>query len=163
MSNSAALAKIIETIMFENWLRFYFIHENDAQDLTIRIPEKGMSMIEKSHPQLAGLADMLNNKVITHQSSMQAVCVHVAASLSTSVPDSVVEETFSSPEFQMEVNLFGTWVQSHEAQLDESFFPFEEWLTLYKKWRESDKVQQHVEEMNNTLSHTATTGTNEVQ
>ena len=163
MSNTIALAKIVETIMFENWLRFYFIHEADNKDLIIRIPEKGMSMIEKSHPQLAGLAETLNNNVITHESSMQAVCVHVAASLSTSVPDSVVEKTFGSPEFQLEVNLFGTWVQPHEAQLDESFFPFEEWLALFKKWRESDKVQQHVEEINSTLSHTATTGTNEMQ
>ena len=163
MSNTFALSKIIETIMFENWLRFYFIHEANNKDLMIRIPEKGMSMIEKAHPQLAGLAEALNNKPITHESSMQAVCVHVAASLSMSVPDSVVEQIFSSPEFQLEVNLFGTWVQSHETQLDESFFPFEEWLTLFKKWRESDKVQQHVDEISSALSHTATTGTNEVQ
>lgn len=163
MTNDFALSKIIETIMFENWLRFYFIHETEENDLIIRVPEKGMAQIEKHFPHLTKLAEALNNKVITHQSSMEAVCIHVASSFATTLPDSVVQEIFSSPQFQTEIQLFGTWVQSHEAQLDERFFPFGEWMDIFTKWRASDKVQEHVDEINEALSHTATTGTNELQ
>lgn len=163
-NHTTALATIIEAIMFENWLRFYFIDETGAEDLTISIPDKGFAQIQKLYPHLAPLATSLNNRPITHESSMQAVCLFIAATLDgKKIPDHIIEDIFGSPAFQTEIQLFGTWVQSHETQLDQKFFPFNEWQSFFKEWRASEKVQEHIDEINETLSHTATTGSKEIQ
>lgn len=157
------LSHILEIVMFENWLRFYFIEETKENDLLIRIPEQSFAQIEKLYPHLAPMADRLNNEIITHNSSMEAVCVHVATTLSgKTVSDTTIEEIFGSAAFQTEIQMFGTWVLAHETQLDEHFLPFHEWQEIFKEWRASAKVQTHADEINDTVAHAATTGSKEV-
>ena len=59
---------ILEAVMFENWLRFYFITEKlpaDAApgtepDLALAVPDAAMERIGKLYPHLAPLAASVN-------------------------------------------------------------------------------------------------------
>lgn len=139
----AALERVVEVIMFENWLRFYFIEE-EGDRLFIKLPEQALEQIKKRYGSLHDLADRLNNKDLDHQVSMSEVCLFVAGDFSAQgLPEDLPSRVFDSPRFMVEVQLFGSWVQSHEEQLDESFLDFAAWQKLYKEWRQSDEVKEY--------------------
>ena len=155
------VARVIEVVMFENWLRFYFIADGEGDDLMMRIPEQAMKKIATLYPELADLAERLNNDIITHDSSMREVCLFVASAIKSS--DEVLQRTFSSNEFQMEAQLFNSWLQAHEAQLDAGFADFGTWCAMFKEWKQTPKVQEYVASVQDKLQRTATDGTSEPQ
>ena len=155
------VAQVVEVVMFENWLRFYFIADGEGDDLMIRIPEQGMKKITSLYPELAELAERLNNDVITHESSMREVCLYVASAIKGS--DEMLQTTFSSNEFQMEAQLFNSWLQAHEEQLDAGFADFATWRTMFSDWKQTPKVQEYITSVQDKLQRTATDGTIEPQ
>lgn len=162
MSNSfnQAIERITEIVMFENWLRFYFIAEGNGDDLVIRIPDQGMKKIESLYPHLAGLADRLNHGVITHDSSLREICLFVASSVDgATVNEATTQQVFASGEFQMAVQLFSTWVQAHEEQLDETFTDFGSWKKMFGEWQNSPQIQEYIASVKEKLQRTATEGT----
>lgn len=139
----AAVERVIEVVMFENWLRFYFIEE-DGSRLFIKLPDKSMEQIKKRYGPLHDLADRLNNRDLDHQTSMNEVCLFVAADFSArGLADDLPSRVFDSNAFMVEMQLFGSWVQSHEEKLDENFFDFGAWRQMYKEWRQSDTVREY--------------------
>ena len=68
----AAVARITEVVMFENWLRFYFIDEED-DTLVLKLPEKALEQIQKRYGNLPDPADRLNARAVDHQPSMNEV------------------------------------------------------------------------------------------
>ena len=60
--------QVLEAVMFENWLRFYFIsekpdapaHEDGEAPLFMAVPVKGMERISELYPHLLPLADAMN-------------------------------------------------------------------------------------------------------
>ena len=154
--------RIVEVVMFENWLRFYFIAESeDSEDLMILIPDQAMAKIRSLYPGLADLAERLNNALITHDSSMREVCLFVASAIKAS--DEMLQKAFSSNQFQMEAQLFNSWLQAHEAQLDAGFADFNSWQTMFGQWKQTPKVQEYINSIEEKLQRTATDGTSEPQ
>ena len=59
-----AVLRILETVMFENWIRFYFltekldapVEEGAEKPLFVAIPEQGMQRIKELYPDLLPLA-----------------------------------------------------------------------------------------------------------
>jgi hypothetical protein len=101
----AAVGRVAEVIMFENWLRFYFITEEDDK-LFIRLPEKSLEQIQQRYKSHYDLAVMLNNEEIDHQHSLKAVCLHVAGNFDgRPLSEHVVAGVFDSPKFQLELQL----------------------------------------------------------
>ncbi|MEZ0575829.1 hypothetical protein [Halodesulfovibrio aestuarii] len=144
---SKAVKSISEVLIFENWLRFYFISEEEDGKLFIRIPEKADMRIRENWPHIHSLADELNNKEITPETSREAVIVHVSTELDgNSMKAGMAERVFNSATFQFEMHLFSMWVEGHEAQLDQSFLDFGNWLSMYDEWKKSDKVKGYIEE-----------------
>ena len=142
-----ALNRISEVVMFENWLRFYFISEEDEK-LFIRIPEQAMGKLRDKYPGLAGLAEELNNTEVDHKSSLAAVCLFVANDLEgITLNESTIGQVLDSPRFHLELQLFGFWVQSHEEQLDEAFIEFSVWQEEYRAWKRTDKVKEFAESL----------------
>lgn len=55
-----SVLQVLEAVMFENWLRFYFIiekpdapaDENGEKPLLLAVPEKGMERIKEHYPHL---------------------------------------------------------------------------------------------------------------
>ena len=164
LSFAQSVDRVTEVVMFENWLRFYFIDGESEDALYIRVPEQGMERLKKNYPQLFGLAEQLNNLRIDHQTSVREVCLFVAAEIDgVAIPEAMVQRVFSSPEFAMNVHVFSTWVQAHEEQLDKAFMEFSQWQSMFAEWRKSPKVTEMVQEMAKASAQTATEQPDAVQ
>ncbi len=139
-----SVEKVLEVVMFENWLRFYFISEEENNDsLFIHIPEQGAQRIKELYPHLSLLAEGVNNKEITFDSSRSAVCEHVIAEVDgKTIPKEMSTTVFDSVTFQVELQLFNTWVSAHEEQLDEGFLEFGAWRNFFSQWRQTDGVKE---------------------
>ena len=120
------VAKVLEAVMFENWLRFYFITEKpdapkgkDGQPaLYIAVPVKGLERISEMFPRLLPMAEELNGQEVSFEASRRAVCNFVLAHVDGQViaRDSAAM-IFESATFQVQMQLFNAWVQMHEEQL----------------------------------------------
>ena len=145
-----AVDTILEVVMFENWLRFYFINEMYEEEETkktddnnpklfIVIPEKGMHKIQELYPSLYPLAKSLNNQEITFEVSQGAVCSYIVENIDgTLIPRDTAPTMMDSIAFQVRLNLFNTWIQLHENQLEQGFLEFGTWKELFTEWKNSD-------------------------
>lgn len=142
----SAVWLVLEAVMFENWLRFYFISEKpDAPEgpdgekpLFLAIPEKGMERIAELYPHLQPLALDMNGKELSFESSQRAVCSFVLDHVDgKTMPRDTAGTIFNSSTFQVQMQLFNAWVQMHEDQLDQGFVEFGAWRKLFNQWRES--------------------------
>ena len=144
-----AVVSILEAVMFENWLRFYFIAEKaDADDvdgehtLYLAVPDKAMTRIREEYAHLLPLAEELNGKTTSFENSQQAVCNFVVQHLDgKAMPRQMADMVFDSSSFQTRMQLFNAWVQMHEAQLEQTFMDFGQWRSLFAQWCETDKVK----------------------
>jgi hypothetical protein len=138
------VSRISQVVMFENWLRFYFISEENDGRLFIRLPEKAMEQLRTRYSAFYGLAESLNNREIDHRTSMNEVCLFVAAEIDgRSASGQGVRQIFDSAAFQAELQLFSAWVQAHEEQLDEAFMEFADWLARYEAWKQTAEVAEY--------------------
>lgn len=147
---ASAVQQVLEAVIFENWLRFYFISEKPdaADELYVTIPEQAMQRIQELYPHLAPLAHSMNAKVIDFETSRTALCTFVATELDGKrMPTDMSAKVFDSTSFQTEMQLFNTWVQAHEAQLDKAFMDFGMWRSLFAAWRTSDAVKEWAAEV----------------
>jgi hypothetical protein len=157
LSFAQAVERVSEVVMFENWLRFYFIDGESDDALFIRVPEQGMEKLKKNYPQLFGLAEQLNNGRIDHASSVREVCLFVAAEIDgRAIPEAMVQRVFSSPEFAVNIHLFSMWVQAHEEQLDKAFMEFSLWRSMFDEWLKSDAIREMVKELTQQAAQTST-------
>ena len=140
----AAAGQVADVIMFENWLRFYFISE-EGDTLFIRLPEEAMEQIRQRCRAYSNLAAMLNNEEIDHQRSLKAVCAFISGGFGgVTLPDAVLSGVFDSTNFQLELQLFTYWLQNHEEKLDERFMEFDEWQKAFALWKDSDEVKGYI-------------------
>lgn len=138
-----AVERIAEVVMFENWLRFYFIVEEDNK-LLLRLPEKAMQRLNERYKTFYDLALHLNGREIDPKTSMQEVCLFVSGDFNgRPLPEYILTSVFDSPGFQAEIQLFSYWVQAHEEQLDAAFMEFSEWLEKYALWKKSEAVKNY--------------------
>ncbi len=139
-----SIEKVLEVVMFENWIRFYFIsEEQDNEKLFIHVPAQGMQRIKELYPHLCLLAESMNTKEVTFESSRAAVCEHVLTEVDgKTIPKEMSTMVFDSVTFQIELQLFNTWVSAHEDQLDESFLEFGAWRNIFAQWRQTEGVKE---------------------
>ena len=137
---------IIEAVMFENWIRFYFIQEMKEEDapedkdpvLFVIIPDKAMHNIKVLYPELSVLAEDMHNHQITFEISQQVVCTYIVEHLDGHVmPRDTAGSVMDSVLFKTELQLFNTWIQLHEDQLEQTFLDFGNWQKLFSSWKES--------------------------
>ncbi len=143
-----AVEDAAEIMQFENWLRFYFIMEDEESGLAIIIPDSAMQNIQEGYPHLWELAENLNHKPIDYQSSVAQVCSFVVQKLDgAKYRAGTVSEVFDSRSFQDLMQFFNLWLQSHESQLDQSFLEFSQWRELFREWMGSDDVRAYLKEV----------------
>lgn len=148
---------ILEVLMFENWMRFYFIKEEkikpegggeEAVRLKMDMPEKTLGKIKELYPDLYPLAKEINGRNIDFETSRTAVLAYVMEALDgTKMPRGEAQRVLSSATFQTDLNLFHAWLQMHEAQLDQGFAPFDVWRDMFAKWKESPAAKELAENM----------------
>jgi len=140
-----AVARITEVVMFENWLRFYFIAEQ-GDKLLMSLPEKAMEQLKERYASFYDLALHLNGSEIDPKTSMREICLFVSGDFNgRPVPEYILTQVFDSPAFQAEMQLFNYWVQAHEEQLDAAFVEFSGWLDQYRLWKDSDAIKEYAD------------------
>ncbi|MBQ2515926.1 MAG: hypothetical protein II543_01540 [Desulfovibrio sp.] len=162
-----AVKDVLSGVMFENWLRFYFISEvegeKDAEGnpkLSIVIPEKGMEKIKELYPRMLSMAEDVNGKEASFATSQSAVCTWVACEVDgKSVQQGTSQALVDSRAFQTASTLFNIWVQAYEQQLDQQFLDFGQWVKLFETWRASDQGK----DMEMKIEMQAPTGSSQVQ
>lgn len=142
-----AVARVLEIVMFENWLRFYFISpeadDPDLSDLSLAIPEKSMIRIKELYPQLYPLAAQLNGKNIDFETSRAAVLAYIARETGAEGPEhGEIAQILQSATFQARLQMFHAWEQLHEDQLDQGFMEFGAWKNLFAKWQATPGAQE---------------------
>lgn len=157
---------ILEVLMFENWLRFYFIKEEkikaedggEEQDvLKLELPEKAINKIKELYPDLYPLAKEMNGRVIDFELSRTAVMAYVMEAIDgTKIPRGEAQRVLNSAIFQTDLQLFHTWVQMHENQLDQGFADFGAWRDMFSKWKESPQAINLAEDIMKSLSGSTT-------
>jgi len=158
-----AVADVSEIMQFENWLRFYFLREEDDQ-LVVRVPEQAMDYFKEHYPHLAPLAETLNNQAIDYEKSVNTVCTYVVTQLDgPRYREGIVPSVLDSPEFQQEMYLFQVWCQTHERQLEQSPMEFSTWQQLFADWKKSDGVKKIIKETNEDAKRVAQCSTGTVQ
>ena len=156
-----AVEQALEAVMFESWLRFYFIEElppdteatqpeapDGEERLAIAVPEKGMARIAELYPNLLPLAESMNGHEVDFETSRRAVCTFVLGHLDgKTMPRDMASVVFASSTFQVGLQLFHTWLQLHEAQLDEGFQEFGAWRSLFAQWRATPGARELAEKL----------------
>lgn len=142
----------LEVVMFESWLRFYFISEQDGEgdgpELVIDLPEKSQKRIKELYPRLYPLAERLNGRSIDFQISRDSVLAFIGEVYAAKGWDNnQAQQVLQSQAFQTRLNLFHTWQQLHENQLDKGFAEFGAWRDLFKKWLESPGAKELSEKL----------------
>ncbi|MDR3358669.1 MAG: hypothetical protein LBN96_07470 [Desulfovibrio sp.] len=151
-----AVAQVLEAVMFENWLRFYFLTQktddasggDDGARLFVAVPDKGMERIREEYAHLLPMAEAMNGRKADFETSRRAVCAFVLERLDgKTIPGDMAGIVLESANFQTQLQLFNLWVQSHEDQLDERFLDFATWRSLFAKWRQSSEVRDLAEKL----------------
>ena len=146
-----AVQDVARVLQFESWLRFYFLKE-EGETFFMHIPDKALENIRRDEPELAGLAEIINDQEMDYQKSFATVCEYVASRLDgQKYEPGMCTSVFDSLPFKLEVQLFNLWIQAHENQLDESFFDFGKWSAMFWEWRKSDEVKAYLEEHKDEL------------
>lgn len=140
--------KILEVAMFENWLRFYFIQERKVEgaedpELIIKLSDKSLERIREHYPEFLPMAEGLNNKPINFEASKNAVLQHILTVMDgKALEKGSAQRVLQSSTFQTKLQLFHTWEQMHEDQLEAGFLDFGTWLSLFGQWLETPGARE---------------------
>ena len=138
-----SVADVLEAVMFENWLRFYFIGETGPDELKIELPEKSLARIRELYPRLYPMAEALNGKTVDFEVSRKAVLDHIINELEgKAFASGYGRQILQSSAFQVRLQLFHAWEQLHEDQLDRGFAEFGAWQSLFAKWLETPGARE---------------------
>jgi hypothetical protein len=154
-------------MQFENWLRFYFLRDEDGT-LYVRVPEEAAARIEADYPEYLKLVELLNDEPIDYQKSMSTICQYVVSTFDTvKYQQGTVSRVFDSDDFQLEMHLFNVWAQAHEEELDRGFFEFAQWMEFFEEWKATPEVVEQMEKVRQKVKHvrscTAASRTDTVQ
>lgn len=149
----AAVSKVMEAVIFEAWLRFYFIveakegasGEKEEKEFLLAVPEKAMQKIAELYPEMLPLAESLNDKPINFDISMRAILSFVMEHVEgKEFSRELLQSAMSSTVFKARQELFHAWTQIHEQQLEKQFLDFGAWRELFNKWLNSDAARDLV-------------------
>ncbi|MBQ7607660.1 MAG: hypothetical protein IJU76_06780 [Desulfovibrionaceae bacterium] len=147
----AVVDRMINVVMFENWLRFYFIEEmwdeKDGPDadphIFLIVPEKAMKKIEEEYPLFLPIAEFMNAKELSFDLSQQAICTYIVENIDgKEIEQDTAASIMDSMAFQVQLQLFNTWVQLHEDQFEKGFTPFADWQSLFSEWKASKSAKE---------------------
>ncbi|MDO5536113.1 MAG: hypothetical protein Q4F72_01080 [Desulfovibrionaceae bacterium] len=148
-----AVNRMMDAIIFENWIRFYFLGEEEVEGaeeplLMVAIPEKAMEQIQQRYGSLHDMALALNGREASLDSSRSAIVNFIRQELEgTLIPVGTVASYFDTRAFQNNLNLFNAWIQAAEEMLDRQFLDFDQWRDLFAEYRDSDAGQKLMAQM----------------
>lgn len=168
MKNSAytkAIEDITDVFRFDFWMRFYFIFEENNK-LYLKVPENVVEKINKDHPNMIGLVELLNNEEIDQQKSTNTVCSFVSARFDgTKFNSKIVPKVFDSKQFKLNMYIFNLWIKGHESYLESEVMSYDQWTELLEGWLSQQEVQDYIQKLNDSseLDKIRVPGTETVQ
>lgn len=149
-----AVNDIAEVVIFENWLRFYFVQEEDEDKLSLKVPDETMDEIKEKHEHLYPVAEKLNDAEIDYQRSQEVVCTFVARQLDgQKFKTGTVPRAFDSKELKIDLHLFGLWQEAHTERLGDEKLSFAEFLDFFIQWKNSDEVKNYRKKLLEASAH----------
>lgn len=148
-----AVARVVEAVMFESWLRFCFIMQKeggDEDDLWLLVPEKALTKIGEVHPHLLPLARDVAGRKVSFEVSQEAICNFVSQAIDgdKSLPSTITGAVvLDSMTFQVKLNLFHSWLDLHEDQLGAQFHDFNAWQSLFAQWQETPAAKKLADQL----------------
>jgi hypothetical protein len=149
-----AVREVAEVFQFEQWMRFYFLKEEEGDKLRLEVPEEMVRRVEEKTPHLKELLDEMNHDLVDYETSQKAVCSFVGTHIE-GVKHSpyLVPKVFDSKDFKLEMYLFNLWLKAFEERFDiEPDKGFDEWQELYAEWRETDEVKKYIQELDSAAT-----------
>jgi hypothetical protein len=155
---SKAIHDVVEAMMFESWLRFYFVEEDAPAEgaaegsqaggdkvLFVRLPAEEAERIRAEHDQLWRLAEAMSDGPVDYATSLTRICSFVSSAYDgIKYPVGTVGEVFNSRDFQLEVYLFNLWLSGHEHVFEAERLSFADWRRIFAEWKSSPEVQRYL-------------------
>ncbi len=157
-------ALLMDSIRFEQWLRFYYMEDEEiapkdgcgekaasvfagepdsgSERVILRIPQAVMRRIADDMPEFTGLAQTLNDAVISAESSRSRIFAFIRErlQLDEAAFSSRVLQAIEDPDFRRALDAFHGYVQYlADNEKGESAPFFDEWMARFETWaREND-------------------------
>lgn len=147
------LQHALDLVLFEQWLRFYFISEEDGK-LFIRMPDDYFELNRKQYPDLFPVAQSLNNREIDHQAALSALCDSMMNG-PFALAGKDWAEVLAGEDFRMALQLLSFWVQAEEDELDREILPFDQWRHRFLDWRETPPIRDYAAKLRQSIDGAA--------
>lgn len=121
-----AMSTLLNAVIFEQWLRFSWIEEDEEGDFCIQIPAETVSELVEDYPEYEGLIAQLNGTIVDADMACSAVLGY-ARSLLGEQSLAVLEHN----EFQNMVGRFHQWLNDNVEALDQDPKNFDQWCELF--------------------------------
>lgn len=135
------LQHAVDLVFFEQWLRFYFIVEENGK-LFIRMPSNELDKARNRYPALISVAEALNDREINHQSAMDALCEGMMTG-PYALSGEQWGEILAGKDFRLAVELLSCWVQADESSLDNATLEFHAWKKRFQAWCETPSIKDY--------------------
>ncbi len=147
MNIEKAVEDASRVLMFDQWIRFYYVTEKDGK-MYISIPQEQLDKIEENFSQYHSFAELVNNDELTYEKSQATVCAFIGARFDGRKYDpSIMTKVFDSKQFKVEMYVFNLWLKGHESHLDENWLDFSDWMEMYGEWKKMDQVKAYLKKL----------------
>lgn len=147
MNVGKAAKEILRIMMFEQWVRFYFLVDREGT-LFVDIPEEALAKIGETQPDLLPLAELMNGEDITYEKCQATICSFAGSRLDgQKYAPEILPKAFDSKDFKVDLYMFQLWNRGHEQYLDEGFRGFAEWEEMFTEWSKLDEVKAYREKL----------------
>ncbi len=141
-SENTALSDVTRVFMFEHWLRFYFVQDQDGE-IRLELTSAQKDRIHAEYRELGELAERMDGEVLSPEKCRAFIVDFLRDQYDgKKYPMGMVPQILDQAEFQLELALFNVWSSLHETQLETGILGFEKWEAFFKEWKESDQGRQ---------------------
>lgn len=134
-------AMIMDAVLFENWLRFYFlsISAENKNESILDVPKETSAKIQKQYPEFCAMLKTLDKKPADFARSRDAI---LGCCLQAGLEAATIQQIISSKEFSAKLQLFNDWVCRHEQHLEHEKRDFQIWRELFWEWAKTQENQR---------------------
>lgn len=121
-----AMSTLLDAVIFEQWVRFSWIEEDQEGDFCIQIPEATVKELGEDYPKYKGLIAQLNGTIVDADMACSAILAYAHGVLGEH-STSVLEQA----EFQHMVGRFHQWLNDNAEKLGKEPYNFDQWCDLF--------------------------------
>lgn len=136
MEKNILAGMLLEGVFFENWLRFYFLAQDDTSgrdEIIIHLSGNEVQTLVPSRPLPQKITVLLNRKPVLLERSREAILHCVRETAGTGANEKSIREIIESSGFQEELARFQGWISLHENLLPR--LDFDRWIRLFEDWK----------------------------